>query len=659
MLRAWADRPRGRGAARPAREFLTMASAEVVPKEGTVPMIGRFDSTQNRWRAALLAIATLFAVVGGSITQAQAPRVKGVKVVPTPTAPPSLSPDAPADPGPVAGTPPGLAGDPPPGSMAVPGNEEPPKLDTRVVPAETLDEPDPKLPGAKLPPGGAPVPPGRPSAPESDPFTIHPDRLSPGLQRVQLSIEVKASSVINLGKESTVRLVVRNESNSDATGVSVVYLLPDALQLVTSTPEALPVPGDKPLYQWTKPMLAAGGDWVIVLKVMAKEAKACEHAATVTAKAGSRANAHVQEPKLKVEATATPGRLLMGKQVTFTIAVRNPGTGPARNVIVQAKLSNGLRLGNDDVVEQTIAEIKPGGFVELDPLTVDTVAGGQQTCTIEARSADVNTVVDDQRVTRSIDVTKPELTVKLTGEDNRYTGQTIDYKLAVTNPGTAPAKKVKVTVAMPPQGGKMISSVPDRASFDKVSRKMFWTIDQIEPGQTVDMTFMYMTSTPGLYRATAEATTGELRSSDTLSTDVSGIAVLDLQVTGASKLIDVGKTNFYDITIKNAGSKEALRLQLRGNLTKGKLKLLQHFNVEKGQFQYNVETGDFVFPEIDRLAVGQSITLSLEAQATASGPAGCHVFLGHADMGEEEAKVEDVVSTTITGSGRPRTAPKP
>ena len=629
-----------------------MASAEVVPREGTVLMIGRFDSTQNRWRAALLAMATLFAVLGASIAQAQAPRARPGKVVPTPTDAPGLSPDAPTDPGPVAGTPPGRPSDPPPGSMAVP------KVDARVLPAETLDEPDPKLPGAKLPPGGAPVPPGRTSGAESDPFTIYPDRLSLGKQRVQLTDEVQASRVINLGKESTVRLVVNNESNIDASGVSVVYLLPDALQFVSGTPEALPVPGDKPLYQWTKPMLAAGAEWVIVLKVIAVAARACEHAATVTAKTGSRANTNVQEPKLKVEAAASPGRLLMGKQVTFTIAVRNPGTGPARNVIVQAKLSNGLRLGNDDIVEQTIAEIGPGQRVELEPLIVDTVAGGQQSCTVDVRSPDVNTVVEDQRVTRNIDVTKPELTIKISGEDNRFTGQTIDYKLSVTNPGTAPARNVKVSTALPSAGGQMIGK-PDRATFNKESRKLFWALGQVEPGQTVEMTFTYMTSTPGLYRATAEATSGELRSSDTMSTDVSGIAVLDLQVTQTSKLIDVGKTNYYDITIKNAGSKEALRLQLRGNLTKGKLKLLQHFNVEKGQFQYNVETGDFVFPEIDRLAVGQTITLSLEAQATASGPAGCHVFLGHAEMGEEEAKVEDVVSTTITGSGRPRTAPKP
>lgn len=640
-----------------------MASAGVVPREGTVHMIGRIDSTPDRWRgqhpdgpgprAALLAIMALVALAGFSMARAQAPKARPKAVTLAPSEPPALSPDGPAvlpdfnqqappgDPPPIEAGPPPIAG-------------PAPKLDPKVEPADAPDEKNP-LPDARIPPGGAPGSSGRPAGPEPDPFAIQPDRLSLGKQRVQLSVEVKAPPVINLGKESVVRLLVTNESDTDASGVSVVYQLPDALQFLSSTPEATQVPGEKALYHWKKPMLAARGEWVVVLKVVAKEARAIEHAVSVTAKAGSRANATVQEPKLKVETNASPGRLLKGNPVTFTIVVRNPGTGPARNVIVQAKLSSGLRQGHDDFVEQTIPEIKPGESVSLDPLIVDTIAGGQQTCTVEARSADVNTVVEDQRVTRGVEVTMPDLAVKLTGQDFRYTGQTNEYKLSVTNPGSAPAKKVKVSVSLPQQGGKLVA-LPDRASFIKESRKLLWTLDQIEPGQTLDMAFVYLTSTPGLYRATAEATSGEIRRSDAVSTEVSGIAVLDLQITQTARVIDVGTSIYYDLTIKNTGSKEATRLQLSGKLTK--LKVLQHYNVDKGQFQFNVQTGQFVFPEIERLAIGQSITLSLEVQAVESGPGGCHAFLANAEMGAEDAKVEDVISTTITGNGRPRTTPK-
>lgn len=624
-------------------------------------MIGRTDSTSGPRRArpaATLAIAALVALTGWAASakplMAQAPsptparkapaRPKSVEPAPAP-APSSDAPAALPDPGP--DLPPVSPMGPPPGSMTTPIDDpqSPPLRDERVRPASAADN-GPGLPGATAAPGGvAPASPG--SGLANDPFALPVDRMGLGVQKVMLSVEVQAPPIMNLGKESTVRLVVKNEGRFDASGVSLVYQLPEGLKVVSTTPATNPIPGTS-LYSWPKPMLAAGGEWPVVLKVVATSTKPCEHAATVTAKVGSRANTTVQEPKLKVEATSSPGRVLKGEQVTFQITVRNPGTGPARNVTVQAKLSSGLRLGSDDIVEQTIAEIGPGQGFDLDPLIVDSVAGGQQSCTVDVRSPDVTVVPDDQRITRNVEVTRPELAVKLEAQTERFTGQTNEYKLIVTNPGTAPAKKVRVVAALPQQGGKLVA-LPSGAKFDTPTRKLIWTIAQLEPLQSVEMSFVYGTSTPGLYRATAEATAGELRATDTLTTEVVGIAVLDVKLEQTARVMDVGKTNFYDISIKNSGTKEATRLQLSGKLMKN-LKVLKHYNVEKGEFKFDPISGQFVFPEIERLGIGQTITMSLEVQATESGPAGCHVFLAHAEMGAEDGKVEDVISTTVTGN---------
>ncbi len=171
------------------------------------------------------------------------------------------------------------------------------------------------------------------------------------------------------------------------------------------------------------------------------------------------------------------------------------------------------------------------------------------------------------------------------------------------------------------------------------------------------MGFIYGTSTPGLYRANAEATSGELRASDTMTTDVSGLAVLDIQVDpDRRRVIDVGKTNYYDITIKNVGTKEATRLQLSGKLTTN-LKVLRHFNVEKGEFQIQPQTGAVHLPR-DRPAGRRPVDHAepggpghrerTRPAATSSSPT--------PRWDAEDAKVEDVISTTVTGNGRPRTA---
>ncbi len=116
-------------------------------------------------------------------------------------------------------------------------------------------------------------------------------------------------------------------------------------------------------------------------------------------------------------------------------------------------------------------------------------------------------------------VTGPGLAVKLAGPGTRQAGETNEYKLSVGNLGTAPAEKVQVAVTLPPEGGRLVA-LPDRASFIKESRKLLWTLDRIEPGQTVDLAFAYLTGTPGLYRATAEATSGDLRADDAMTTEV-------------------------------------------------------------------------------------------------------------------------------------------
>jgi uncharacterized repeat protein (TIGR01451 family) len=628
-------------------------------------MIGRIDSTPDRRRpasgrsASLVAIAGLIALCGWStatFAQTNAPRarIQGV----TPTTGTAQDP-GPANPPAIPDQLPPLDQQQPPPIPTPPANEPQtarPPVDQKVRPtdgAEADDKDKGPLPTAILPPGGAPPSDKGGSNVDPDPFFLRPDRMTPGKQRVQLTVEVQANPIMNLNKEATVKLVVFNESNVDASGLSLVYQLPESLKFVSSTPEATPVPG-KPQYQWANPMLPAGGQWVVLLKVVPITTKPAEHAATVTVKTGSRANSTIQEPRLKVEATSSPGRVLKGEQVNFTIAVHNPGTGPARNVIVQAKLSSGLKSGSDDIVEQTIPEIGPGQRVELDVLTVDTIAGGEQSCTVDVRSPDVIPVIEDQRVIRTVEVTKPELAVKLEGQNFRFTGQTNEYKLTVQNKGTAPAKKVKVVAVLPQEGGKLIA-LPPGARFILETRKLVWSIAQIQPGEVVDLSFAYGTNTPGLYRASAEVTSADLQAIDSMTTEVSGIAVLDLQIKQTARVVDVGKNNFYDFEIKNVGTKEATKLALSGTLAKN-LKVVKSFKDEKGDFVFNAAEGSFLFPAIERLGVNQSITLSIEVQATESGPGGCKVKLAHAEMAADELPVEDVISTTITGNGRPRTA---
>ena len=206
------------------------------------------------------------------------------------------------------------------------------------------------------------------------------DRLPLGKQEVMVSVDVQSPANLNFEQPATVKIIVKNSGSTDALGVVVRDELPPGLDCVGSQPEAQRV-GDS-LLSWRISTLPAGSDRVILLKVKPTKVGAFDHAATVTFQAGSKASSRVLRPRLKVEVVQNPtdAKVLKNKTAEFRIAVTNTGDGPARNVIVHAKLSPGLRhdtgeRNEDNSFELPIPQIGPGQREELDPLTVDATSG--------------------------------------------------------------------------------------------------------------------------------------------------------------------------------------------------------------------------------------------------------------------------------------------
>ena len=263
-------------------------------------------------------------------------------------------------------------------------------------------------------------------ASEGPGFVLPSDRLPLGKQEVVLSVDVQAPANLIFNREATVKIIVKNSGSTDAQGVMVRDELPAGLTFVSSQPEAQRV-GDSHL-SWRISTLPAGSDRVILLKVKpSKTDGALDHAATVTFQAGSKATSRVLRPRLKLEVVQTPteGKVLKNKTAEFRIAVTNSGNGPARNVIVKAKLSPGLRhdtgeRNEDNSFELPIQELGPGQREDLDPLTVEAIQGGAQSCTVTATSDDVDLDKESAEVIRNLEVVEPKLKMTLTGPDKRY-----------------------------------------------------------------------------------------------------------------------------------------------------------------------------------------------------------------------------------------------
>lgn len=573
--------------------------------------------------ALLAAVFGLYPAVGVTAQEPPAP-------TPVPQPMPVEEPPPPALPG----------TEPAPDEPDAPVAAEPPTtrpertLDPAVEPAG--DEGPNPLPLATTPPNGqAPAQlGGNPSAPAS-PYMLPNDALPLGRQAIALTVDVRSPQVINLGKESTLQVVVKNAGTTDAMGVEVRDPLPDGLEYVSSVPEAVRA---GQVLNWKLGTLPAGSERTILVKVRATVVGSFDHAATVSMLTGGRSRTMVQQPLLKVEQKVTPSRVLKGQQVEFRISIENPGTGPARDVVVQAKLTSGLKHPEGNHVELKLASIDipavaAGKRIELDPLIVDTTIPGVQECVVTASSPDV-TPTPEATSTAQVTVVEPKLSLEIVGPADRYTEQLAAYSLVVENRGTAPARNVRITSLV--DKGVRLTAVSDNAKFDTAENRLTWDFPQIEPGAKQTVSFQIRTGGIGLCQIAGRvAADGIAPENATKNTNVKGIADVVFDVQGQHRVLDVGDTTTYAIRLRNQGTKEATGLLVSALLSKN-LEIVNTEGTEQDAAKNTTspEGPQLKFPVIDRLGTSSASgrQLIIRVRAIAPGQAFCRVYLHHEDL---------------------------
>jgi uncharacterized repeat protein (TIGR01451 family) len=461
---------------------------------------------------------------------------------------------------------------------------------------------------------------------------------------------------MNLKKEATLKLIVRNTGTADAFNVQVDDELPNGLLYISSLPEFTKV-GDGQHLILRIATLPAGQDRVITIKVKPTTIGPFDHVPTVKFETGCRSRTRVLEPKLKVDIVATPavGKVLKGQQVEFKVSIQNTGDGVARNIAIQAQLSPGLKhesgpRGDEQMLyELSLAELGPGATEHLDTLVADAVSGGEQFCKVTAKSPDVEHKPDDGEKLVKIEVVEPKLKLAIDGPDQRYTDTVADYKITLENPGTAPARKVRVLATLPISG--RLVKYPPEATFDKSKSKLYWTIDQIDPGpKTMTLAFQVRVGGMGRYEVLADAVgEGALKVQQRKDTDVIGMPDVDLVVSESKRVLDVGGQTTFQIRLRNYGTKEATNLLVSAELSKN----LKFEKAGGGNQEEVAKQKDNVvrFSKIDKLGPNKEMVLGILVSVQGPDPklATCRVSVMHDDLTD---KFEDMAGVKVTTSRR-------
>jgi uncharacterized repeat protein (TIGR01451 family) len=591
-----------------------------------------------------------------------------------PASPRGPKPTVPTDDVPGAGSLSNLSLEAPAALIEPPGNSVgtiPPR-DPAVSRTDGTNRPaaaEGQTPGAPVPAAGGtkPLPGGTPPAGEPD-AALSADHIPLGIQSVAVTVDVQAPKSMNLNQETTLRLVVRNTGTSDATNVRVLDELPEGLQHQSSLPEAYVAKENESLLSWSFGSLPAGSEKIIALKVKPVKTGSYYHAATVLFQTASKAQTQVFRPLLKVDQTVSKASVLKGQPVEFKIGVTNIGDGPARNVTIRAKLSPGLRHGTDDksdeqTLELTIPTLSPNQREELDPLVVDAIQGGDQSCIVTASSPDVLPFIKEEaECIKSVTVVEPKLKLTLSAPEKRFTDTIGTYEIKVENPGTAPARKVRVIATLPVSG--RLTEVPKGAHYDNETRRLQWAFDQIEPGgKPRTLNFMVRMGGVGYYELISEARgDGNLKASDAKHTEVVGMPDVDLVVSERLRVVDVGGKTSFQIRLRNYGTKEATNLKMTATLSKN-LKAVETAGVPAGIEGRAVPGNDgneVMFVDamgngIKKLGPQQEVIMGITVEVIGGEPkvATCKVSVTHDDITdpfEDMARVKVMPSRSIQAS---------
>jgi uncharacterized repeat protein (TIGR01451 family) len=488
------------------------------------------------------------------------------------------------------------------------------------------------------PPAAAPVPVAQPIG-----STVPIGPASTGV-----AVEVVAPETMHLNKDATVTLILKNISRSDIQSLVLRDVLPPGVQLVSTTPEGISADG---AVSWSIDLLPSGAEREFKLTVKPTVRGSQDHVATVQVTAASRAQTLVVQPELRVELTSNRGTMLKGEQAEFEIVVTNTGDGPARNVLVQAELSEGLtHPDHGRILEADIGDIGPRESRRLKALSVEARAGGEQTCTVTVSSPDIITAGPEAKMAKTLAVTEPMLQLQLTGSELRYTDTDAEYTITVTNPGTAPVQDVRIDATLSGDGRPYRSE----GQWDPGRRRLSWVIPQLEPnGAPKTFTFKARMGGLGIFKVDAEATAGAgLRDIKSVSTRVEGNADLDLAVTGDSRVLDVGQSVVFQIRIRNHGTKDASKIQISAQLS-NTLEAVRTFGTEEHAKVDSATKTQIAFPEQARLAPEGELILQIKATAKSPGLATCRVFVNHDDLRDfGDARLEEVANAKITGAAR-------
>jgi uncharacterized repeat protein (TIGR01451 family) len=357
-------------------------------------------------------------------------------------------------------------------------------------------------------------------------------------------LEKRMPAEVSVGQPFTYDLIVTNISSLDLSNVVVTDSMPNDFDFAGAEPRGTVSGGDM---AWNIGSLAPNQSRTIRVNGAATSTGTIGSCGTVTYDTSVCVETRVVEPSLRLALTCTP-RVMLCDPITLTYVVSNPGTGPARNVVINEDLPAGLQLeSGGTAVRYRVENLAPGASE-----TFSVIAKATRTGTFTANGSAVasgNLTADAGNC--NITVVQPELTITASAPANRYLGRSADFCFVVTNEGDGEAANTVVVANVPT--GATVSGITGGGTAGNGT--VTWNLGTLAPGASREICFTVPASQIGVARATARVTADCADpATDDAQTEFAGIPAILLEVIDVEDPIEVGANVVYEIRVTNQGS---------------------------------------------------------------------------------------------------------
>ncbi|UMB62231.1 gliding motility-associated C-terminal domain-containing protein [Lutibacter sp. A80] len=444
-----------------------------------------------------------------------------------------------------------------------------------------------------------------------------------------VTVKTVSDPTPNEGDTITYSIAVTNNGPSDATGVSLVDLLPAGVTYVSDNQSGGYNSGDG---NWNIGTIANGATATLNITATVAIDTAGETITNITTAAtGDQSDPTTEGDDLdaiiivenhadivltKVVDNATPNA---GDTVTYTVTVRNNGPAKVTNLVVTDALPAGLTYAN--VMPSDGTWNAPNWKVDLlesgeeETIVIEAIVGMDQggmtlinTVSNTQDQIDSNLTEDDANAT--IVVTSSDLaTVKTVSNATPNEGDTITYTIAVTNNGPSAATGVSLIDNLP-VGVTYVSNSTASGTYNYGSG--LWTIGELANGATATLNITATVNDGTLGQTitnTTRAVIADQSDSDTTnnvgSVSIVPTAYIDLSLT--KTVVDdvvnpeVGDMISFEIRVNNDGPTEATGVQVTDLIPSG----YDFVNYSQSIGIYDPITGiwDISFIEVGNTAV--------------------------------------------------------